>query len=115
MSKVAAWAGFALLGLGWVSLFSQLTARRVTLDVKDSSGQPLSNVLVTVTSPDKRDFKKEYTTNRKGQTAFLLPIEIRISDFVLERPGYQVFRASVDLVKARKSGEEMAYSVSFVL
>ena len=115
MSKVAAWAGFALLGLGWVSLLSQQTARRVTLDIKDSSGQPLSNVLVTVTSPDKRDFKKEYTTNRKGQTAFLLPTEIRTSDFVLDKPGYQVFRTSVDLVKARKSVEEMAYSVSFVL
>lgn len=115
MSRLAVWAGLAILGLGSAPLPSQLTARRITLDVRDSSGRPLGDVRVTVTSPDKGDFKKEYTTNRKGQAAFLLPTEFKTLTFVLEKSGYQVSQTSVDVVKARRSAEEMNYSVSFVL
>lgn len=114
-SKITVWAGIAILGLGCAPLLSQLTARRINLDVKDSAGRPLAGVRVTVTSPDKSDFKKEFTTNRKGQTAFLLPTEFKTLECVLEKPGYQVSRTSVDLAKARKSAEELTYPVSFVL
>ena len=106
---------FFLLFLGCSFLFSQTSARRVFVEVRDASQRPVEKVKITVSTVERSDLKKEYLTNKKGQAAFLLAMEIKVADFVLEKEGYQRHQESVELSKVRKSREEMSYQISFVL
>jgi tetratricopeptide (TPR) repeat protein len=104
-----------LFFLGYSFSFSQTSARRVLVEVRDASQKPIEKVKITISSAERSDLKKEYLTNKKGQAAFLLPMEIKAADFILEKEGYQRHQESIELSKARKSQEEMSYQISFVL
>jgi tetratricopeptide (TPR) repeat protein len=94
---------------------SQVTARRINIEIKDSSQQPLGNVQITLSSPERSDFHKVYETNKKGQAAFLLPFEIKNVSVALDKEGYQSRQELVELAKARKSQEELHYNLDFIL
>ena len=115
MIKKPALLIFFLLLSGWTFLSSQTSARRVFVEVRDASQRPIEKVKITVSSPERSDLKKEYLTNKKGQAAFLLAMEVKLANFVLEKEGYQRHQESVELSKVRKSQEEMSYQISFVL
>lgn len=115
MIKKPARLSFFLLFLGCSFLFSQTAARRVLVEVRDSSQKPIEKVKLSVSSPERIDLKKEYLTNKKGQAAFLLPMEVKSADFILEKEGYQRHQESIELSKVRGSREEMSYQISFVL
>jgi tetratricopeptide (TPR) repeat protein len=104
-----------LLLVGCSFLFSQISARRVLVEVRDASQKPIEKVKITVSSAERSDLNKEYLTNKKGQAAFLLAMEVKLADFILEKEGYQRYQESVELSKVRKSQEEMSYQISFVL
>lgn len=104
-----------LLIIGWSLVFSQTAARRVLIEVKDTSGKPVERVKITITNSERRDFKKEYLTNKKGQSAFLLPLEIKAADFLLEKEGFQNHQETIPLTAVKKSQEEMSYEIPFVL
>lgn len=104
-----------LLLIGWSLVFSQTAARRVLIEVKDTSGKPVEKVKITITNSEWSDFKKEYFTNKKGQSAFFLPLEIKAADFLLEKEGYQNHQETVQLTSVKKSQEEMSYAIPFVL
>ncbi len=95
--------------------FSQTAARRVLVEVRDASQNPVEKVKITVSSRERSDFKKEYATNKKGQASFFLPMEIKTADIGLEKEGYQNHQESVDFSKMKRSQEEMSYQISFVL
>ncbi len=95
--------------------FPQTAARRALVEVRDVSQNPVEKVKITVSSPERRDFKKEYVTNKKGQASFLLPMEIKSADFNLEKDGYQSHQEAVEFSKLKRSQEEMSYQISFVL
>jgi len=104
-----------LLILGCALLFSQTAARRVLIEVKDTTGKPVEKVKITITNSERGDFKKEYFTNKKGQSAFFLPLEIKAAGFLLEKEGYQNHQETVQLTSVKKSQEEMSYEIPFVL
>ena len=93
----------------------QVTARRVKLAVVDAGSQPLEKVKITVTTRERTDFKKEYYTNKKGESGFMLPMEIRDVDFMLEKEGYQTYKQSFDLRTLRSSEAAFQYGGTFTL
>lgn len=104
-----------LLFLGYSCLYSQTSARRVLVEVRDSSHRPIDKVKITVSSIERNPLRKEYFTTKRGQAAFLLPIEIKSADFILEKEGYQRHQESVELTKVRKLQDEMSYQIPFTL
>jgi len=96
-------------------LFAQVTARSVKLTIVDSDNKPIERAKITVTSPEIRDFKKEFITDKMGQSRFLLPIQIKKADFFLEKEGYQNHQESVELKKMRNLRESFNYEVFFIL
>ena len=93
----------------------QSAARRVLVEVRDTQGKPIDKVTITVTDTERRDFKQGYATNKKGQAAFLLPLEIRVAVFLLEKEGYQNHQETIALKAVQASKEEMFYAIPFVL
>jgi len=93
----------------------QVTTRRVKLVVVDAENHPLEKVKITVTSRERGDFKKEYCTNKKGESGFILAMEIKNVDFLLEKEGYQAFQQSVDLRTIRSSEADLQYGGTFTL
>ena len=115
MSKKTAWPTLVLLLLGYSFSFSQTSARRVLVEVRDTSQKPIEKAKITVSSAESSQLRKEYVTNKKGQAAFLLPMEIKSADFVLDKEGYQRYQEAVVLARVRKPQEEMTYVISFTL
>lgn len=93
----------------------QVTSRRVKLAVVDSDNNPLEKVGIILTSPDRSDFRKEYFTNKKGETAFIMPMEIKNVHFLLEKEGYQKFQQTVDLRTMRSTQAALKYEGTFTL
>jgi tetratricopeptide (TPR) repeat protein len=114
MKKNSAVILIALL-LGWSFAGAQSAARRILIDVKDTAGKPVEKVTITMTSKERGDFKKVYTTNKKGQSAFLLPVEIKVIHFLLEKEGFQNHQETVALAAVQVSQEGLSYLVPFVL
>ena len=94
---------------------AQSAARRVLIEVKDTAGKPIDKVTITATNKERGDFKKAYATNKKGQSAFLLPLEVKVVDFLLEKEGYQNHQETVALQAVQASKEDMFYTIPFVL
>jgi len=95
-------------------LFPQGLARRVLVEVKDSSQQPVAGVKVTVSSSDQGAFRKEYVTNKRGQSSFLLASEIKTTVFRLEKEGFQIHEESLGIAglpKTRDEGRLAAFSL----
>ena len=53
-----------------------------------TANSPMGKVKITLTSPDRGDFRKEFHTNKKGESGFMLPMEIKNANFLLEKEGY---------------------------
>jgi tetratricopeptide (TPR) repeat protein len=98
-----------------MTLQPQVSSRRVKVVVVDSDSQPLENVQITLTSPDRGGFKKEYKTNKKGESKFILPMEIKNATFLLQKEGYQEFQQTVDLKAMRASQAALKYEGTFTL
>jgi tetratricopeptide (TPR) repeat protein len=96
-------------------LFAQVTTRRVKLMAVDTDNKPIGGVKITITSPEIRAFKKEFFTDKRGQTAFILPMEIKVAVFLLEKEGYQNHQESAELIRMRSSQESFLYERSFML
>ncbi|MEN6560797.1 MAG: tetratricopeptide repeat protein [Acidobacteriota bacterium] len=95
-------------------LFPQGLARRVLVEVKDSSQQPVGGVKVTVSSSDQGALRKDYVTNKRGQSSFLLASEIKTAVFRLEKEGFQTHEESLaiaGLAKTRDEGRLAAFSL----
>ncbi len=97
-----------ILLLGASLLFPQGAARRVLVEVKDSSQQPVENVKISVSSLDRGAFKKNFVTNKKGQSSFFLASETRTAVLRLEKEGYQAREETVELAKLAKTADERA-------
>jgi len=94
---------------------AQSAARRILIDVKDTAGKPVEKVTITVTSQERGDFKKVYATNKKGQSAFLLPVEIKAVHFLLEKEDFQDHQETIALSAVQVSKEDLSYLIPFVL
>lgn len=93
----------------------QVTTRRVKLLVVDADNQPLNKVKITLTSPDRTDLKKEYRTNKKGESKFMIAMEIKNVHFILEKEGYQTFEQTIDVRTMRSSQAALKYEGTFTL
>jgi tetratricopeptide (TPR) repeat protein len=113
--KKSAVKTFVLVSAFTIVLFAQVTTRRVQLRAMDTDHNPIPGVKITITSPDIRTFKKEFFTDKRGQIAFILPMEITIAHFLLEKEGYQNQQESVELIKMRDSQEALLYQRAFML
>jgi len=96
-------------------LFAQVTTRRVQLMAVDTDDKPIAGAKITITSPEIRALKKEFFTDKRGQIAFILPMEIKVAVFLLEKEGYQTHQESVELLRMRSSQESFLYERSFML
>lgn len=106
---------FIFIAIFIFSSVSLAQTRRVKLNAKGTDGKPIEGVKITLTSPEKDDYKKVVTTNKKGQTTFLLHMEIKNVNFLLEKEGYQNLQDSKELRRIRKFQEELYYEHSFIL
>ena len=79
-------AGFFLVTSS--AVFAGISARIVG-HVTDSSGKPLVNAVITVTSPEVGDYKKVVTVDKNGKYQLLLLDATRHYKFHVEAPGYQ--------------------------
>lgn len=96
-------------------LLTQVTSRRVNLTIVNTDNKPIEGVKITITSPERGSYKKEFFTNKKGRSSFILPMQIKTAIFSLEKEGYQNRQESVELIKMRSSGESFRYDLSFIL
>ena len=97
------------------SSFSLAQTRRLKLEVKGTDNCPIDGVKITLTSPEKSDFKKTVVTDKKGQVIFLVQMEIKNANFLLEKKGYKNLNDYVILKRIRKSQEDLYYERSFIL
>jgi tetratricopeptide (TPR) repeat protein len=109
--------GIVLIALlvGWSFAGAQSAARRILIDVKDTAGKPVEKVTITITSQERGDFKKVYTTNKKGQSGFLLPVEIKALNFLLQKEDFQSHQETITLAAVQVSKEDLSYQIPFVL
>lgn len=98
-----------------LSLLTQVSSRRVTLMVVDTDNKPIEGVKITITSPERSSLKKEFSTNKKGQSSFILLMQIKTGIFSLEKEGYQNHQESFELIRMRNSQESLKYEHSFIL
>ena len=106
---------FIFIAIFIFSSVSLAQTRRLKLEVKDTDGKPIEGVKITLTTPEKDDYKKVVSTNKKGQTTFLLHMEIKNVNFLLEKEGYQNLQDSKELRRIRTSQEALYYEHSFIL
>jgi tetratricopeptide (TPR) repeat protein len=92
--------------LGPVLLFPQGLAKRILVEVKDSSQQPVAGVRITVSSSDQGAFRKEYVTSKRGKSSFLLASEIKTAVFRLEKEGFQIHEESLAIAGLEKTQDE---------
>jgi tetratricopeptide (TPR) repeat protein len=115
MIKKATIAIFFIVCVCIMVIQPQVSSRRVKVVVVDSANQPLAKVKITLTSSDWGDFKKEFQTNKKGESKFILPMEIKHAHFLLEKEGYQTFQQTVDLKTMRSTQAALKYEGTFTL
>jgi len=106
---------FAFISIFIFSSLSVAQTRRMKLKVKSTDGHSIQGVKITLTSPENNDFKKIVVTDKKGQITFLVHMEIKNVNFLLEKEGYQNFKDSKELRRIRKSQEALYYEHSFLL
>lgn len=106
---------FIFIAIFIFSSVSLAQTRRLKLEVKDTDGKPIEGVKITLTTPEKDDYKKVVSTDKKGQTTFLLHMEIKNVNFLLEKEGYQNLQDSKELRRIRPSQELLYYEHSFLL
>jgi len=106
---------FTFLAFFIFSSVSLAQTRRLKLNVKDSGGKPIEGVKITLTSPEKDDYKKVIVTDKKGKTTLLVHMEIKNVNFLLEKEGYQNLQDSKELRRIRSSQEALYYEHSFIL
>jgi len=94
---------------------TQVTARRLIITVVDTENNPIEKVKISVTSPERSSFKKKLTTNKKGESAFVLPMQIKNVDFKLEKEGYQPHQQQIELRSIRSSQASFRYQQTFTL
>lgn len=97
------------------TMFAQVSSRRVSLTVKDTDSKPIEGVKVTITSPERGSFKNEFSTNKKGQSFLILPMQIKTTIVSLEKEGYQKHQESIELIKKKSSEVSFRYDLSFIL
>ncbi|MFC2164462.1 tetratricopeptide repeat protein [Acidobacteriota bacterium] len=115
MFKKIFFVSFILVFVFVLTSQPQVSSRRVKLMVVNSENQPLEKVKITMTSPDRSGFRKEYQTNKKGESGFIIPMEIKNANFLLEKEGYQEFQQTVDLRTMRVSQAALKYEGTFTL
>jgi len=115
MFKKIAFAIFFVFFVLVLTSQPQVSSRRVKLIVVDTENQPMEKVKITLTSPDRGDFRKEFHTNKKGESGFMLPMEIKNANFLLEKEGYQKFQQTVDLRTMRISQAALKYEGTFTM
>lgn len=108
-------AAFLCLFVFTMTSQPQVTARRVKLFVVDTDNQPLDKARITLTSPERSDFRKEYRSNKKGESSFILPMEIKNAHFLIEKEGYQKYQQTVELRSMRSSESDFKYEGTFML
>ncbi len=106
---------FIFIAIFIFSSVSLAQTRRLRLKVKDTDGKPIEGVNITLTTPEKDNYKKVVSTNKKGQTTLLLHMEIKNVNFLLEKDGYQNLQDSKELRRIRPSQELLYYEHSFLL
>ena len=106
---------FIFIAIFIFSSVSLAQTRRLKLEVKDTDGKPIEGVKITLTTPEKDDYNKVVSTDKKGQTTFLLHMEIKNVNFLLEKEGYQNLQDSKELRRIRRSQEALYYEHSFIL
>jgi tetratricopeptide (TPR) repeat protein len=97
------------------SSFSLAQTRRLKLKVEGTDGKPIEKVQITLTAPEKDDFKKVVKTNKKGETTFLVHMEIKNLIFLLEKKGYQNLQDQKELRFLRASQEALFYEHTFMM
>jgi tetratricopeptide (TPR) repeat protein len=85
------------------------------LKVEGTDGKAIEGVKITLTSPEKSDFNKVVVTDEEGHVTFLLQMEIKNVNFLLEKEGYQILQDSKELRTIRKSQAELYYGHTFML
>ncbi len=106
---------FIFIAIFIFSSVSLAQTRRLKLEVKDTDGKPIEGVNITLTTPEKDDYNKVVSTNKKGQTTFFLHMEIKNVNFLLDKEGYQNLQDSKELRRLRQSQEALYYEHSFIL
>jgi tetratricopeptide (TPR) repeat protein len=104
---------FILIFLFQNPLLSQ--TRRIKLRVEGTDGKAIEGVKITLTSPQRSDFNKVVVTDEEGEVIFLLQMEIKNLNFLLEKEGYQVLQDSKELRTLRKSQELLYYEHTFTI
>ena len=89
--------------------------RRVKITVKDTGGKPIKGVKITMTSPETETFKMKVVTNEKGETKFLVQMEINVLQFLLEKEGYQSLQESFPVKLIRSTQRSLEYEHTFIL
>lgn len=87
MAKRTIWTGLALVLLV-TPLIWGATQARVAGKVTDSSGTPIPNATITITSGDVSTFTKELVTDKKGRFKVLILDATKNYTFRFEAPGY---------------------------
>ena len=105
---------FALLMCGLAAAgFGQ--TRRMKFTVKDSAGNLVDGVAIAMVSPQNDTLKKSVVTDKKGQSTFLLPMEITDLNVVLEKKGFQKLEKSLVLRNLRSAQDSFSYEESFLM
>ena len=102
----------------FIFIFSSLVlaqTRRVKLTVKGKDAKPVEGVKITLTSPEKDDFKKVVITDSKGEAKLLIHMQIKNVHFLLEKEEYQNLQDSVALKQIRRSQQALYYERSFTI
>jgi tetratricopeptide (TPR) repeat protein len=68
---------------------------RIQMTITDPNGQPLPDVQVMLTTPDRGDVKVKAASNPKGKATVMVPNVALVYDVVLEHEGYQPLKTTV--------------------
>jgi tetratricopeptide (TPR) repeat protein len=83
-----------LLALGLPAAI-QAQPARISITVTDPGGEPLSDVKVLVTTPERGDVKVEAVTNKRGKATIMVPNVALVYYLVLARDGYESLKTDV--------------------
>jgi tetratricopeptide (TPR) repeat protein len=68
---------------------------RISITVTDPAGEPIADVNVSVTTPERGDVKVETVTNKKGKAMVMVPNVALRYDLALARDGYATLTTDV--------------------
>ena len=111
---------FPILLLSTISLVSPslLAAQAGTFKgtVVDAEGNPLSDVLITITTKDLSSYRKDVTTNKRGDFRFRFqPQQLDYTfDLLFEKPGYASFTQPVAVSALEEADNEFMMEESDV-